>query len=383
MTADRRKRISRRLRFWGGMALLAVVGVGVLFWHSYRKAMGPPPTPPGKCPEFDKHLAEINDDWLFVFTEDGKVVVTDVYGENDRELVVPKTGAGADTLDPILGVSSNPEGKWAAICCVAKDPTSARGLTSLLGLINLRDFSMKPIKSDFIAGMGPGIRYIPLWLSDKTFLLHLPVHGTKDGYSPCLIYDLDDLEHPKTVQLPIDTFWLLQPCRIANDDVSHALLFLSEPDDSRNMKFKAYDKNGLRDATKEEEERFYVLATTEAGLFPGGGGGVPAFDTKELKRPAWLDWLFSRLGKPRSRKSKITLNEKRVRVGTCYDGTFIAIWFLRWDWDMRLFTWQELKTKDQTDSYYMDVEGHYRFWHRGSSWGKIPGWKVRSEEAVE
>ena len=44
MISDRRKRIWKRVRLWGGMVLLVVVGIGLLCWHSYRKAMGLPPT---------------------------------------------------------------------------------------------------------------------------------------------------------------------------------------------------------------------------------------------------------------------------------------------------------------------------------------------------
>ena len=246
MDPDRRKGIWKRLRFWGVLFLLVVVGIGVLCWHSYRKAMGPPPTHPGKSPEFDKHLAEIDEKWLFVFAEDGKVVVTDIYGENDTELALPKTGASAGILDPIIGISSNPEGKWAALYYVGKDPT-----TALLGLVDLRNLTMKVITSERLGN--PGIRYLPVWLSDKTFILPLPLHEFQSGHTLCRVYDLDDLEHPKTVEIPVDSSWLVMP---VNDTVSHALLFWNEPDNSGKMEVNAYDKNGLRDVTKEEEERF-------------------------------------------------------------------------------------------------------------------------------
>ncbi len=75
------------MRFWGGIFLLVVVGIGVLFWRSYRKAMGPPPTRPGKSPEFDKHLAEINDKWLFLFYEDEKILVDSIHGNEAMVLI--------------------------------------------------------------------------------------------------------------------------------------------------------------------------------------------------------------------------------------------------------------------------------------------------------
>lgn len=53
MSSESRKRIWKRVRFWGGMVLL-VVGIGVLLYVTYRKSLGPPPkwiTPTGKAPE--------------------------------------------------------------------------------------------------------------------------------------------------------------------------------------------------------------------------------------------------------------------------------------------------------------------------------------------
>ena len=106
MKSDRRKRIWKGLGFWGSFFLFVLVGIGVLFWHSYRKSLGPPPTPPGKSPEFDKHLADIDEKWLFVFNDDGRIVVTDIYGRSERELTITGTGASVGMVEPVFGLSS-------------------------------------------------------------------------------------------------------------------------------------------------------------------------------------------------------------------------------------------------------------------------------------
>jgi hypothetical protein len=36
---------------------------------------------------------------------------------------------------------------------------------------------------------------------------------------------------------------------------------------------------------------------------------------------------------------------------------------------MKVFVWDEF---GRPDVFYMDAEGHYRSWHNGSYWGKIP-----------
>ena len=87
MDTERRKRRWKRLRFWGSILLVVVVGIGVLAYVTYRKAMGPPPTPPGKSPEFDQHLADIDKDWLFLFWEPRRLVACDIYGNEMRVLV--------------------------------------------------------------------------------------------------------------------------------------------------------------------------------------------------------------------------------------------------------------------------------------------------------
>ena len=48
MDTGKPRRIWKRVRFWGGVLLVLVVGVGILGYVTYRKAMGPPPTPPGR-----------------------------------------------------------------------------------------------------------------------------------------------------------------------------------------------------------------------------------------------------------------------------------------------------------------------------------------------
>ena len=85
MNAARRNRTWKRLRFWGGIFLVVIVGIGILAYITYRKALGPPPTPPGKSSEFDQHLADIDKDWLFVFSREEKVVVADIYGKRVGE----------------------------------------------------------------------------------------------------------------------------------------------------------------------------------------------------------------------------------------------------------------------------------------------------------
>ena len=356
----------KRVRFWGGMVLVVVVGIALLFWHSYRKSLGPPPTPPGKSPEFDQHLAEIDKDWLFVFNDGGKIIVTDIYGGGDRELAIPKSGTGAGILDPVVRVSAFPGGRWAAICYVVKDPSTKHWPRLLMVLVDLRDYSMKIITPD--EALYHGADYSPWWFDEKTFLLPLRRQGSfaqsypgPEHTTACFLYDIDDLEHPETVEFPVNPLWLLRPGHFASDYVSNALLFLSEPDDSGNKVLKACDKNGLRDITREEEDRYDMLATMGKWFNRGGGWDVPAFETKELERPAWPDWLFSRLRKRVSRRSEITLNGTRVRLATYPDASSEAIWFLAWEWDISLFTWREFKSEDEVESYYMDKKGRYRF----------------------
>jgi hypothetical protein len=51
--ASPRQAIWKRVRCWSGMVLVVVVGIGGLLYWSYRRSLGPPPTPPAKSREFD------------------------------------------------------------------------------------------------------------------------------------------------------------------------------------------------------------------------------------------------------------------------------------------------------------------------------------------
>ena len=94
---------------------MAILSVGILTYFTYRKSLGPPPTPPGKSPEFDQHLADIDNDWLFLFADGARVVVTDIYGNELDAFPDISDGRGMSEFGSSGVAGYSPGGEWAVV----------------------------------------------------------------------------------------------------------------------------------------------------------------------------------------------------------------------------------------------------------------------------
>ena len=131
------------------------------------KLSAPPPTPPGKSPEFDQHLAEINDKWLFLFGDGDRIVLADVYGDEKQA----STGIGGRQNAFLLfkggAASYSPSGEWAVVWM---EVSATMGWDSVFRhyLINAQDLAIHRINLK----RAPQLRYpwCVYWLDESTFV---------------------------------------------------------------------------------------------------------------------------------------------------------------------------------------------------------------------
>ncbi len=388
MTGDR-KRIWKRLRFWGGILLLAVFGFGGIMYWSYRKSLGPPATPPGKSREFDEHLAELDDKWLFLFVEQGKILVSDINGSNDKVLLdIAQEMGGKQEVEYEAG-SVSPNGDHAAILCGMIDPGDYWPSVYEILLIDVKGRSLKiitPDKQDYLYSFGA-----VYWLSEDSFIVShdfetglrwISTGGINATFASLLLhYRLGEISNPKSVEVRARGYDSPYPRPSVFDETSRAVIFMP-PVGGHGGKLKAYDSNGLRSATDQETERFDTLSTADAYV-RAARDNVPSISVKFVARNRWPVRILRFIRVPQPPKCQIRLGGRIARVTDSWVWPYELAAAPKWDNDLELFVWQELDVGSGMRSYYMDQKGHYRFWRSGSYVGKVPRVKGEDEEAVE
>ena len=379
MMSDRRKRRWERLRLWGGMFLVVVVGIGILAYVTYRKALGPPPTPPGKSPEFDQRLADIDKDWLFLFIHEGKVIVSDVFGRTEGVLIDSRDYGMETILTDGDHLTVSPDGRWATLEYWASTWKPAQFLPLKLIMIDLKDWSMRVVTSESSEKGSPSGQVC--WMSENTFLI--PVgYGQIENASLWLesrtrIYSLfrtDSLRVSEKVELPIRSSILDSKAKSIYNEKSLAMVYLTVDEHDGSEKMMAYDKNGSRPATDEEQRRFWKLAETPV-FCCSPLEDLPSIEVQDVKSSPLIGHVLRHLKMKRSVRCKVALDGKAVRVASCQSRHVCPLWDFYHEQDIGLYVWHESSSSNETLAYCMDESGHYRPWTEGQYIGKIPRWK--------
>jgi hypothetical protein len=410
MNSDRGKTIWKRVRFWGGVFLIIVVGIALLFWHSYRKSLGPPPTPPGKSPEFDQHLADIDEKWLFLFEVDDELVLSNIYGNDDTKLATSLSGGLVDRrIVRAVGFSS-PEGNLVAVLSRAV-ATKGSGVfyPYVLSLVDRRKGESETVNL-------PGRQYEfwepfdIFWLSNKSFITRVasritPGSGARfrDVRFDYLRLDIDGSPTWREVHVPTsrqgpfspgtggsgseksgnvlvtsDSF----PLAYFNTDSLTLVLCLYGVDGTAT--FCAYDEDGMRQATPEEKARFVSGSELPGPFEEFRSRDVPQVRTSKHEKDDSFRRLLMRFGLASEERWEFRLDGEIVRLAQGPHGPTREPYVNpTWDEELGLFVWRETDPRKNPLCYYMDTEGHYRLWHKGRYLGKFRRRQGQSEEAEE
>ncbi len=372
----RRMRIWKKIRFRGGMVLLVMVGIGVLSWHSYRKAMGPPATPRGKSPEFDKHLAEIDEKWLFLFADGGRILRTDIRGQETRPSLDIAELLELDEIHVCYGGFASPDAKWLIMCCYVSRDSSKDTEGEEFVLVDLEKSGARLFTPDRNAYR---LLYKQLyWLDQQTFVVLAKNYGETVGRVPSrsspfqwFRYDIHHLETPEPAGIPQIAYASLFDRHVVFAEASQ-VLFLMQDESADVSRLLAYDVDGLRIAADEERKRFRQLGGLGDWYKLPAHDDAPSIATSWIAKNSWPMRLIPGYGRNMVRPIELILGGKRARR-TDVEPQNRRGWSVpEWDEDLQLFIWMEPSLLSRSGFYYMDKKGHYRFWRHGTYLDKVP-----------
>ena len=419
---DKRNRVWKRLRFWGSIFLIVVVGIGILAYVTYRKALVPPPTPPGKSPEFDQHLADIDKDWLFVFQDGKRLILCDIYGNDIIALpeIEPSWRRNLH-LEWVEGRMS-PDGRRVTISYeqeevwdinVALQGAMVADLIEKTSqvLIDPWDYVGEWSHED-VQWLESNVVFVGTWPTEclEKGIGRVPTYGS---YSLFYLDDrlrIDYFEKPEwpgeveistqewlgelgfsTQRLGRETpspsdFRTLQGPEVDAEEIW--VPFLGTDPLSSVLGEVVHESHRLPEDTLREMAGLAEQVRSRRGMV-----AVSPFpiEVREATRTGLVRKILRRFGVKNRFRNEIRQNSRRVRL-TREDivwsgGRYILRSTARveagqkatvaeslpvWIGDLRLFLWQEDDGSEFLPVYIMDEKGHYRFWHRGIYWGRVP-----------
>ena len=331
-----------------------------LLWYLPFDPKSPPPTELGSVPEFDA-LFE-NDQWSYLFAVDNQIIQTDIKG-NDERIVFDIVEATQNTTSKLNGFFRISQDKKLMIVYY-KNRSSGKGSKKLI--VNLLSGEVIHIPEELDGYSSAASTY---WLAPDVFLLSMS-KLREDGEGSDLYpfihafarFDINDLANPQIL-----TFGQCNSSKFY--DYKESVLLLTDECGPGNQDVSAIDIDGLRLANARESEIYKICRYSgwrENEICPYYPKTAPGTTletesvTGEYQDPMLLE--FNRWYNENSGRSKIYLDDRIVRIT---DGSLGYHPF--WDSRMEMFIWQEWN-----NTYQMDIDGHYRFWHEGEYLGKIP-----------
>jgi hypothetical protein len=273
----------------------------------------------GAEPSFDTILADADINWLFLFEVGPQIIATDIYGQND-ELLLDIQSVTNNSRSCFLDKGSiSPDGKHL-LAAYYNERTADTG--DIIGRLVLFDFEDNSVVEVPVHLEGFQLAWSHWWLSPSEFMVKM----NKFTRVPMTEYKEDGFVMQETV-------------RFLRYDLQHL--------DSPQLVESA---EGLA-KSREYDPPFGTMPRVRVEpVIPNAVDGFGRYYDQNWDR------------------SYIFLNTDLVRVS---DGSMSKP---TWDSDLRLFIWHEDKTSApyRYGALQMDSEGHYRFWHTGAFWGKIP-----------
>ena len=312
----------------------------------------PPSTPLGKSPEFDALLAKANENWSFLFANDFQIAITDIYGK-DGTVIFDLRNRTNNQNSKFLGCESiSPNGRFLLTAYYYERTDDENQIDDKMILIDLQDYSFKhvPIEHEDFA-----VEWIhnTHWLNDNTFLV--PIKKFQQQRTRIIRKyiqkQLRDLSATKVIAFPTD-----DPVQICHPE-SSSLLFASEKE-LTSWTVHAYDINGFRLATDSETDYFNIKYRNSSfdPLCPVEAKIEPVTGTMSNKK-GHLDRYWILFNGEIVRRADVEIEIDPV-----------------WDAEIELLIWYEitLPYNSPYQTFYMDADRHYREWHDGEYWGKIP-----------
>jgi hypothetical protein len=343
-------------------ACMILLAVGSYFPADRPDPISPPETALGQLVSFDSVLALAGENRLFLFRQDNTIIATNIYGHDEH--VILHLGNGTANADSeFLGYESlSPDGRLLAVNYFSERDTS--------------DYWNPPIGKLFIVNLSTGsVQHVPTslegfqydysvgsvhWMTPNSLLIKMHRYVGPDAYSEQVTFLQYDLQDRKIVQS-----FEFGPCSLITVGLRDAHMLLlghgCEPINSRTV--WAIDEQGKRLATAEEKVYFdtchsYHCEITE-NLPEASAENIPTIRSESVVGNV-LDGS-GRFYEHNLGRYFIYLNDQLVRIADGWGDIPV------WDSKLRLYVWHE-----GTGAFYMDLEGHYRFWHSGTFIDQFP-----------
>ena len=129
--------------------LLCLVAFGYEFYWQ-PDPVSPPSTELGTDPVFDNLLSNVSKEWLFLFGQDGKIVLSDLYGQNRRVILDLVTITGNENSEFRNVVSISPDNaNIAASFYGERDPGGIGQNILKMIIINIENGTVTDIPTSF------------------------------------------------------------------------------------------------------------------------------------------------------------------------------------------------------------------------------------------
>jgi hypothetical protein len=341
--------VPRKLLPPAGILVVAAVAAGT----SCSVGPGPPPLAPGGDAAFDRHLAELDPRYRFLFAESSRIFEARMQGAEETVLL----DLGKEERSPDVEISGDlrlsPDGRWLLVPYFVRSFAYHYNRQLLLLDVRSREVRHVPIPQDeeYEFDAETSANELCHWIASDRFVISLSHYPPGGGIRKKFLgYDLADL----SAQREIDFGNVYPVIRQARG--SYKLLWGRSDEPTDRWTIHVFEGAGFRNATREEKEEFLEL---ESDRPPSPNGPrVAVVDSYHNAEP-----LFD-------------FEEQRSRWDIELDGrlarrTWSAPSIPLWDEDLELYTWYEYDPGTGT-SYLMDGEGRYRPWHRGEWIVKFP-----------
>ncbi|MCP4371666.1 MAG: hypothetical protein GY797_26645 [Deltaproteobacteria bacterium] len=343
--------------FWGlGIVLFACLLLPAMCWYLPLNPVSPPATQLGSVPTFDTILAKVNEDWRFLFVFKGQLLTTDIYGQNDQVLLEISDATGSKCSSLLGEGSLSPDSKYLVIKYDNDERTADTGdIIGRLMVFDLENGSVEKIPTPL---EGFQLRWYSdiLWLSPTVFIVPMQRWIWKDNHTEEIVrflrYDLQSLNEPQVIEFETNG-----PIFVFKDSPS-VLLFASEHSRIDEMIIRVLDVEGTREATQEESQYFLCYQDWQCRE----SNFAPNIKVERVIDENVVEG-WGRYYNENWNRYYVYLNNNLVRVSDGEMGGPV------WDSNLELFIWSE---SGVLNDFYMDAQGHYRTWHSGDYWGKIP-----------
>jgi hypothetical protein len=346
---------ARRFRFSLRTFLLATVSLGVMVGLvvsgilSIRKSQTPPlPTKAGMSAEFDSRLAAIDSRYLFIFSEESRIVLANIDGKVERVICDLKDHLSFGRIPEISGgVQASPDQRWLLVPChVGSDHPMVLIVELSTGIVQKAEIPSGEFKLDLWNNM----ESLCTWTTNETIvasLTHYPPGAPHTYRKKYMLVNVSDPDHPRELDLG---------CRRPDFRYINKKKFpyISADVPVLKAKVRVLEGDGVRDATAKETVEF-----RNASLSPSRSSGPVSIVVDAVVEGEELFWSNPDAGD--------------------YDIFFDGRWIRRsdggagepeWDSDLDLYIWGEYYQYDNY-SYFADRTGRYRSWYPGKYVGKL------------